>query len=44
MLKLLHRLLMGSKPLACRIYPPGVALPVADLQRKGRLIVVIDLE
>lgn len=43
MLKLLRLLLHGRTPLACRIYPPGVALASADLQRKGRLVVVIDL-
>lgn len=44
MIKLIHRLLMGDKPMTCKIYPPGVPVPDDVLKRKGRLVVVIDLK
>lgn len=44
MLKLLRLLLSGRRPLACRIYPPGVPVPLAELKRSGTLLVVVDLD
>ncbi|MGA0021026.1 hypothetical protein [Vulcanococcus sp.] len=43
MLKLLSLLLTARKPLACRIYPPGVNVPHSELEAGDVLVVVIEL-
>ena len=42
-LQLLRLILAGPRPLACRIYPPGVPLEIEDLKRDARLVIVLDV-
>lgn len=41
-IQLLRLILSRPRPLACRVYPPGVPLEIEDLKRDTRLVIVLD--